>query len=256
MSAMMGTSRRRTGSPLALLSDAVGTPAAAWGKARRFGGVLRAYARGGDLERKLARLHAVGVIDTVPTRVQVITGGIDMLRFFINPAAAEYYQQQDIDYWFHLLLRFCDEPASMTDPIGFFSTADAIIGHLMQVVHTNPTYDLQLLTMYEHGLEELERQVEAMIAGTHPRARAIRAIVEEEEYHPRLLEFVRAYRRDPRAPAPLRSNIVTSPVFSEMERTFGTLTAAMRYFAKMPSHPLSAARHLATVKVFPRHLAG
>jgi hypothetical protein len=250
----MKATARHTKSPLVLLRDAIGGPGAAARKLARLGAVLAAYGRGGDIQKKVEKLHAIGIVEEIPTRLQIVVGGIDMLRFFINPAAAEYYEEQGIDYHFHLLLRFCDEPASLTDPVGFFSTRDAIIGHLMQVVHTNPTYDLQLLQMFDDGTDELEAQVLAMIDGTHPRAASIGAIVEEPGYHARLLGFVRAFRENPRAPAPLRSNIVSSPVFSEMERTFGTLTGAMRYFRRMPREPLAAARHLLTVKEFPRHL--
>jgi hypothetical protein len=177
-----------------------------------------------------------------------------MLRFFINPAAADYYVAQGIDYWFHITLRFLDDPSSLVDPVGFFSTRDGIIGHLMQVVHANPVYDLQLLAAFDDGLDELESQIQSLLDGTHPRARSIGAIVEEADYHARLLAFVRAWRRDPGAPAPLRSNVAASPAFSEMERTFGSLTTAMRYFCRLPSTPMGALRHLRTVKAFPAHL--
>ena len=36
----------------------------------------------------------------------------------ISPAAADYYQSQGLSYAFHQLLRFLDEPASLSDPIG------------------------------------------------------------------------------------------------------------------------------------------
>src|SRR4029078_2214990 len=123
-------------------------------------------------------------------------GAADMLRFWIVPAAEDYYRRKGIDSRFHELLRFLDDPASLVDPIGLFSTPDTIIGHLMQVVHANPRYDLELLESWENGLEQLESELVQMLAGTHPRAQTIGAIVEEPEYHARLLEYVRAYRRD------------------------------------------------------------
>ena len=46
-----------------------------------------------------------------------------MLRFWIVPAAEDYYQQKGIDFRFHQLLRFLDDPASLVDPIGLFSHA-------------------------------------------------------------------------------------------------------------------------------------
>ena len=48
----------------------------------------------------------------------------------------------------------------------------------------------------------------------------------------------------------LRSNIEAGG-FGPIERTFGTLPAAMRYFAGLPDDVFGAARHLLTVKTFP-----
>jgi hypothetical protein len=184
-----------------------------------------------------------------------VVGSIDMLRFWISPAAADYYARRGIGDGFHQLLRFLEEPASLTDPVGFFSTRDGIIGHLMQVVHANPVYDLQLLGMFDDGIEELERQLEAMLSGTHPRAATIAAIVEEADYHAHLLEFVRAWRADPTVAPLLRDNVAESAAFSDIERTFGSLTTAMRYFCRLPRTPREAAEHLWTVRAFPAHLA-
>lgn len=247
--------QRRTASPISLLRKAAGSRAEIAAKAARFGELLARYANGRDLDDRLARLLRAGVIEQAPTRVQLVVGSIDMLRFWISPASSDYYKAIDIDYAFHQVLRFLDEPASLADPVGFFSSKDGIIGHLMQVVHANPHYDLELLSMWSDGLEDLERQVERMIAGTHPRAISIGAIVEEPDYHGKLLAYVRAFRADPMAAAPLRSNVSESEHWRSLERTFGSLRTAMRYFCKLPTDPVAAARHLLTVKEFPAHLA-
>jgi hypothetical protein len=179
-----------------------------------------------------------------------------MLRFWIEPAARDYYAQRGIAFGFHQVLRVLDDPSSMVDPTGFLLEPDVIIGHLMQVVHANPAYDLQLLESHDGALASLEAQVEEMLAGTHPRARSIGAIVEDPGYHARLLEYVRAYRADPiAARAPVRDNVAADPRFQMLERTFGTLPAAMRYFARLPRSPLAGARHLLTVRAFPSSLA-
>ncbi len=245
-------SARISASPFVLLRQAAGPPRAFAGKVRRLAAVLRGYADGRELGERLARLRGAGFIDDVPTRLQIVVGSIDMLRFWISPAAADYYRRKGLDFTFHQLLRILEEPASMADPVGFFSSRDGIIGHLMQVVHANPVYDLQLLGMFADGLDELQRQLAQMEAGTHPRAESIRAIVEEPDYHGRLLDFVRKWRQDPTTPPLLRSNVVGE--FSEIEKTFGTLVGAMRYFRRLPETPLAAARHLLSVTTFPRHL--
>ncbi len=216
------------------------------GKLARLGRVLAGYSSSRRLDARLARLHARGHIESVPTRVQLAVGGWDMLRFFIQPAAADYYETKHIDFAFHQVLRFLDEPASLTDPVGLFSSRDGIIGHLMQVVHANPVYDLQLLDMFDDGLDALELQLSSMIAGTHPRARSIGAIIEEPDYHERLLEFVRAWRRDPTIPPMLRSNLESNARFRDLEATFGTMTNAMKYFCTMPTSIAGALRHALT----------
>jgi hypothetical protein len=231
----------------ALLRQAIGPARGVPRKVRGLGRVARGYVDRRVLSTRLETLLRAGVIDVVPDRWQLVAGSIDMLRFWISPAAADYYEQRGIHYGFHQLLRFLEEPASLTDPVGFFSERDGIIGHLMQVVHANPVYDLQLLCMFDDGLDQLERQLETMLDGTHPRASAIAAIVEEPDYHRRLLDFVRAWRRDPSTPPMLRSNLA-SGAFDEAERTFGTLTTAMRYFSRLPSSAAGAIRHVATVK--------
>jgi hypothetical protein len=241
---------------LALLRQAAGSPRDVAAKVRRLGGALRAYVDMTSLDDRLDRLHRLGMIEVVPNRVQLVVGAIDMLRFWINPAAADYYERRGIHYGFHQLLRVLEEPASMVDPTGFLSSRDNIIGHLMQVVHANPAYDLQLLMSHGDGLDELERQLDQMLAGTHPRASSIGAIVEEPDYHARLLRYTRAYRESPDAEAPLRDNVAADPSFRALEQTFGTLPAAMRYFASLPKTPAGAIVHLLTVRELPRRHAG
>lgn len=238
-----------------LLRAAAGSRSDMVAKGRRLASALAAYADRPALDARMNRLVELGHIERVPTRLQLVVGSIDMLRFWISPAAADYYASKGIHFGFHQVLRVLDDPASMVDPTGFLSTADNIIGHLMQVVHANPTYDLQLLESHEGGLAELERQVEQMIAGTHPRSESIGAIVEDAGYHGRLLDYTRAYREDPSADSPIRDNVVTDPRWREIARSFGTLPSAMRYFARMPTTPRAGAWHLLTVRRFPSHLA-
>lgn len=241
---------RHAASPLSLLRQAAGSPRELASKVARLAAAIARYGDVAALDDRIERLRHAGFIATPPTRAQLVAGGIDMLRFWISPAAADYYDRQGIHYGFHQILRFLDEPASLTDPVGLFSTADGIIGHLMQVVHANPVYDLELLASERGGLDELERQLEEMLAGTHPRAASIGAIVEEADYHERLLAFVRAWRIDPEGPSMLRENVERSEAWRALDRTFGSLHGAFAYFSRLPRRPLGAARHLLTVKRF------
>ena len=257
MSADALVATRKTAPAWQLVANAVGGPAAITGKLRRLGRTLRLWVDPGEVRSRLAELERRGFITRQPSRWQIAFGGIDMLRFVIEPAARDYYEQQGISFGFHQLLRVLDDPVSMIDPTGFLSDRDTIIGHVMQVVHLNPVYDLQLLQMFPDGLDELESQVAQMVAGTHPRHRTIGAIVEDPTYHARLLEYVRRYRLDPDTPPLVRSEqtLRDDPAFAAAERTFATLPGFIDYCNRLPDGFGTLLRRSRIVRRFPVELA-
>lgn len=249
---------RTTASPWALARTALGGPREIAAKLARFARTARLYFDRAEVDRRLTALERKGYIARRPTRLQIFFGGLDMLRFVIEPAARDYYRQKGISFGFHQLLRVLDDPVSMIDPTGFLSERDTIVGHVMQVVHLNPVYDLQLIQMFDDGLEDFERQVAEMVAGTHPRQRTISAIVEDPGYHARLLEYVRDFRRDPHTPPPVRAEqtLRRDERFVAAERTFASLPGYIEYCNKLPRDAATLVRRLATVKRFPLELAG
>ena len=251
------TSLRLSAPPWKLLLAAIGGPREIAGKLGRIGRTLRIWTDPKEVDRRLATLEAEGLIRERPTRAQIFFGGLDMLRFVIEPAARDYYEQVGISFGFHQMLRALDDPVSMIDPTGFVSDRETIVGHVMQVVHLNPVYDLQLIQMFPDGLEDFERQVEEMVNGTHPRQRTISAIIEDPGYHERLLAYVRRFRADP-ATAPLvreQQTLRDDPIFAAAERTFATLPGFVDYCAKLPRGALTLARRMRRQKCFPTELA-
>jgi hypothetical protein len=247
---------RLTATRARLLRTAVGGPREIAGKLRRLARTLWIWLRPGEIDARLARLEARGYVTRRPTRLQILFGSLDMLRFVIEPASRDYYRQRGIDFGLHQVLRWLDDPCSLIDPTGFFSDRDTIMGHVMQVVHLNPVYDLQLLQMFPDGLAEFERQLAQMVAGTHPRARTIAAIVEEPGYHARLLDYVRRYRSDPRTPPLVREaqTLRGDPAFAAAERTFATLPGFIAYCNALPRDLRALRRRLRTLKSFPVEL--
>ena len=239
--------------PLTLIRRTLGSRKEIRGKIERASHTLANYANPSRMEVRFERLRSLGYIGGDPNRTQLIFGSVDMFRFFIVPCAADYYRSKNITFAFHALLRFLDDPASMMDPTGFMSHRDAIIGHLMQVTHADPIYDLQLLAAIPNGLAELESQIVQILDGTHPRAESIGAIIEDSEYHQRLLVHVREFRLDPAVCKPmLRENVANNPHFAEIAVTFGDLPSAIGYFASLPDRPLPALRRLLRTRKFPR----
>lgn len=242
--------------PLRLIRRAMGDRRKRREKLRRLAHTLRGYGHEELVLPRLQRLKDLGWIDEIPTRLQRMVGAIDMLRFFIVPCAAQYYRSKGINFGFHTLLRFLDDPSSLIDPTGFNSDRDTIIGHVLQVVHANPLYDLQLLESFPDGLDEMEAQLLQILDGSHPRAASLLATVEDPDYHRRLLAHVREFRALGGAAHPLlRENVMSDEHFQKLEHTFGELPNAMRYFSKLPRTPLGAARHLLWVREFPAQLA-
>jgi hypothetical protein len=248
---------RKTASPRQLVVAAIGGPRAIGGKWLRIARTTRIGLDPRAVRARLAELERKGFIDEQPGRWQIAFGGLDMLRFVIEPASRDYYAQHGISFCFHQLLRVLDDPVSMIDPTGFLSERDTIIGHVMQVVHLNPIYDLQLLQMFPDGLEELEAQVAAMVAGTHPRHGTIGAIVEDPGYHARLLDYVRRFRRDPDTPPLVRQEqtLRDDPIFAAAERTFATLPGFIRYCNRLPAEFGALAKRSRQLRAFPVELA-
>jgi hypothetical protein len=236
---------------------AIGGPREIAGKIRRIARTIALYFDGAEIDRRLRALQQKGLVDERPGKLQILFGGLDMLRFVIEPAARDYYEHKGISFGFHQLLRVLDDPVSMIDPTGFLSDRDTIVGHVMQVVHLNPIYDLQLIQMFPDGLEDFERQVEAMVRGEHPRYRTISAIVEDPGYHARLLGYVRRYRLDPDTPPLVREEqtLRTDERFVAAERTFATLPGFIRYCNRLPAALPALLRRLASVREFPLELA-
>jgi hypothetical protein len=248
----MSTSARFTESSASLIRRAIGTTEQRRSKRRRLAYALRNMVVPGEVRRRLERLRAAGIIAQVPTRMQLLFGSIDMFRFFILPCADDYYRSKGITFSFHALLRFLDDPASVADPTGLLSHSDAIIGHLMQVVHADPVYDLELLSAIDGGLASLEAQLEQMLAGTHPRGSSISAIVEEPDYHASLLTYTRAFRADPaKAERMRRDNLTQDSPFHAAGLTFGGMGPAIKYFATLPSGPMRGLWRLLRFRTFP-----
>jgi hypothetical protein len=248
---------RLSASPLTLIRAAIGGPRQIAGKLQRLVRTAGLYLDKAEIDRRLRTLEERGYIDRRPTRAQIIFGGLDMVRFVIAPAARDYYEQKGISFNFHQVLRALDDPVSIIDPTGFMSERDTIIGHVMQVVHLNPVYDLQLLEMFPDGLDSLEEQTQQMVDGTHPRQGTIGAIVEDPDYHERLLGYIRRYRANPETDELVREeqSLRDDESFAAAEKTFASLPGFIAYCHKLPTSVPVLMRRLRTLERFPIELA-
>ena len=245
------TTDRQKQNPLQLMIRAIGSPKVIVNKTGRLVVTLFNTFYYPAMKKRLQRLQTIGFIESIPSQKQLWFGAFDMLRYFISPGAASYYKTKNINFTFHQILRFLNDPSGISDPIGIRVPRDTIICHLLEVVHANPVYDLQLLDQFEDGLEEMEKQTAQMLDGSHPRFRSITAITEDKNYHASLLEYVKKYRKDPserqmiRASGMARSN----PDFLLAECMFGTLPSAFRYINRLPDKFSSLLKHVRKQKI-------
>lgn len=242
---------RMNQNPLKLMLRAIGTPGVVVNKSGRMATTLFNTAYLPAQRKRLERLQKVGFIEKIPSQKQLWFGAYDMLRYFISPGAASYYKTKGINFTFHQVLRFLNDPSGISDPIGIRVPRDTIICHLLEVVHANPVYDLQLLDQFEDGLDEMEKQTAQMLDGTHVRHRSITAITEDKNYHQRLYDYVKQYRKDPAAPQMIRASGAAreDAYFLLAECMYGTLPSAFRYFNRLPDDLSALLKHVRTEPV-------
>lgn len=238
-------------SPFTLILRAIGRPSIVLNKTYRLAVTIFNTFYIPEQRKRLQRLKGIGFIDTIPSQRQLWFGAYDMLRYFISPGAASYYKTKGINFTFHQVLRFLNDPSGIADPTGIRVPRDTIICHLLEVVHANPVYDLQLLDQFEDGLDEMLKQTEQMLNGTHPRHTSITAITEDKNYHRHLYNYVKQYQVNPAQKQMLRASgdARSNPHFLLAECMFGTLPSAFRYFSRLPNSWGALWNHARTEKV-------
>jgi hypothetical protein len=232
--------------PLKLMLRALGGPKELALKLWRMAESLALIVNVPESTRRLKKLKALGYTEHLPNHAQLIVGSFDQLRFYIVPAAYDFYESIGINFNFHQLLRILDDPVAVMDPIGIRTSKNGIIGHLLQVVHTSPLYDLQLLRMWDDGLDEMEKQTAQMINGTHPRYRQITAVNEDPNYFVRLLDYIRRFKAslDENEPFERRSGVAQYEfMFLLAEYQFRSLPGFLRYAGRLPSGWGALMRH-------------
>jgi len=236
--------------PLKLIIRAIGSPSVILNKTGRLISTLFNTFYLPAQNKRLQRLQQIGFIEQIPSQKQLWFGAYDMLRYFISPGAASYYKTKNINFTFHQILRFLNDPSGISDPIGIRVPRDTIICHLLEVVHANPVYDLQLLDQFEDGLEEMVLQTQQMLDKTHPRYRSIMAITEDKNYHANLQEYVKKYRINPAERQMIRASGTAreDAHFLLAECMFGTLPSAFRYFNRLPNTFPELWKHARTQK--------
>jgi hypothetical protein len=236
--AWLGRSRWR------LWLDAVGGWRQNLDKLTQLLGLIAGYLRPSLVRRRLQRLRALGHLDggagadpdaPLPTLPQLLVAARDQMIVSATEETRIFYRSQGIPWVFHNLRRFVSGPATMLDPVGLFSPRETIVQHVLQTFHRHPVYDLVLLRAHEGGVEALDRQARALLAGRHPHQRALQSLIEDGSYHARLPEEIAAFQADPLLPArPIPAGLLPDPMLMLAMDQFKDMRGFVAYATRLP----------------------
>jgi hypothetical protein len=219
---------------LRLLADVIGGWRQNLTKLVQLVSLVAAFFRPGLVRRRLERLRGLGHIDAIPSWAQLLVAGRDQIMVSASEETRIFYRSQGIPWIFHNLRRFIAGPATMLDPVGLFSPRDAVVHHVLQTFHRHPVYDLVLLRAHEQGMEEMARQADQIVAGTHPHQRALTSLIEDGSYHARLPGEIAAIRADPHIAArELPAELVEDPEMMLAMDQFKDLRGFTSYAARL-----------------------
>ena len=204
-------------------------------------GLILGFVRPGIVRERLERLKGLGHIEVVPRMSQLLVAARDQMIIGATAETRIFYRSQGIPWVFHNLRRFLAGPATMLDPAGLFSPRDTVIHHVLQTFHRHAVYDLVLLRGFPDGLEEMERQMAELTAGTHPHQRALTSLIEDGAYHARLPEDIRAFKANPLAPArPIPDGLLEDPMLMLAVDQFKDLRGYTNYASRLQVGALDA----------------
>ena len=215
-----------------------------------------------EIGARLRRAQQAGRIEHVPTREQIVFGGLDMLRFLFEPGARATDLERGIDLTLHRTLRLIGDPRSWVDPAGLASDLDQVVTHLTEQFHFNPAYDLQLLALFDGGFDALAHRCETIVDGTHPRAERARRRIPRTEYFERLGAHARKRGAGAPDPAPVfrsEDNHDNGSGFdgAELEHFMGAvehlaeLWAFLAYCSHLPRDPATLTKRYRELSLFP-----
>lgn len=204
----------------------------------RLGGafsVLTNHFRPYLLAQRLERLVALGMIESAPSYWQVLVAAQHNMLGGAAVETKKFYEAQGIGFSEHNWRRFFCDPATMMDATGLFQSCDDIVRHVLQTFHRHPVYDFELLRMFEQGPEQLLTQLEQFAAGAHPLGHQFENLIEEPDYHSRLLDQARAFVANPDGvePLPLNYPYQADPKLLMAMDQFTTLRGFLRYASRL-----------------------
>lgn len=217
-----------------LLLDAIGGWRENIDKIVQLAGLVAAFLWPPIVRRRLERLRSLGHIEVTPSMPQLLIASRDQIAVSASEETKIFYRSQGIPWIFHNLRRFLAGPATMMDPVGFFSPRETIIHHVLQTFHRHPVYDLVLLRSHDSGVEELEAQTKQILAGTHPHQAALTSLIEDGSYHARLPREIAAFQADPHVPArPIPPGLVDDALMMLGMDQFKDVAGYTRYAARL-----------------------
>ncbi len=214
-------------------------------KIGQIAGMLFSFVRPSIVRARLERLVVLEHCTETPTLAQLLVASRHQLSFSLGADTKAFYAAQGIPWTFHNLRRFVAYPTTMMDPVGLFSPRDSIIHHVLQTFHRHATYDLVLLRAHEGGLEEMQSQLDALAAGTHPHQSSLDNLVEDGSYHDRLRRDVPEFAANPHIQArPIPEGLAPDPWLMLAMEQFKDVRGYTNYASRLHVGPLDVIENI------------
>lgn len=224
-----------------LLRDVIGGPKQNWDKLKAVAIMLFTLLRPSIVHGRLRKLKSLGLCDVTPTIPQLLVASRDQLSFSLSEETKIFYKAQGIPWVFHNFRRFLGFPTTMMDPLGFFSSRDTIIHHVLQTFHRYPLYDIVLLAAYEDGLDEMVKQAEQVRAGTHRHQRSLTSLMEDGSSHQWLPDVAKEIRDNIHiAPKPIPTDLVADNDLMLSMDQFKDLRGFTNYASRIETSTIGA----------------
>lgn len=208
-------------------------------------GMLSSFLRPGVVAARLQRLVDLGHCAKRPTMAQLLVASRHQLSFSLGADTKAFYAAQNIPWTLHNLRRFVAYPTTMMDPVGLFSPRDTIIHHVLQTFHRHATYDLVLLRAHAGGLDEFQRQLDALADGSHLHQHSLDSLVEDGSYHDRLRRDVPEFAANPFVEArPIPQGLAADPYLMLAMEQFKDIRGYTDYASRLEVGVLDVLREV------------
>jgi hypothetical protein len=146
-------------------------------------------------KRDLLRVASAGMAETPRAEVGAKPGGRAREPLLVDKVLASAYQFAPLRFATACFFNPYFWPLDPIDGTGLTIPRKNLISHILHTPHHTALWDAQIVHAEEGGLDELEREIEATVAGRGLKHHVYRAMTQSPSYYDYLRELIPRVRR-------------------------------------------------------------